>query len=199
MKRNFIITANGQLLMEGRTFTEFDPKSGSGDVIATLTLEDVDAPNASDCMLSVHDILSNLHYKNLKLVCMDEPSEPESVEGETKEDWYEQHDGDNLVGSEDGDAGESEDGSEGGIDGNANQSSGEASGATAASSSAGKLLPIDLPKTVLEQLEKAGVKSLQDAAEKLITGEPLGISATAHKRLVEQVRTAGLMPTDSPG
>ncbi len=179
MQRNFYITANGQLLMEGRTFVE-------GDIIATLTLEDVDVPN--ECgVLAVHDILSNLLYKNLKLVCTDEP-EAQPAADTTGDDWYKQHDQAAQAAESPSDEDEDQDGDD--------QSSGEATGATGAGSLADSLPPIDLPKTVVEQLARVGVVTLADAAEKFINGDPLGISATAEKRLKEQVKAAGLLTED---
>ena len=43
--------------MEGRVFT---PE----DIIATITLEDVDVPNDSGC-LNIYDVLSAVHYKTM--------------------------------------------------------------------------------------------------------------------------------------
>lgn len=173
--------------MEGRVFT---PE----DIIATITLEDVEVPSEAGC-LNIHDVLSAVHYKTFQLVCLDDQPAAlaERAEGETKQDWYEGRD-DGEEGDEDGDDEDSDE--------STNQTSGT-EGATEGGSSIGGLAaeglvePIkDLPKTVLQQLEAKSIKTLADASEFLVENggdqSKLGISQQAVKRLIAQLVAANL-------
>lgn len=169
--------------MEGRVFT---PE----DIIATITLEDVDVPNDSGC-LNIYDVLSAVHYKTFQLVCLDDqPAALAEGEGEEgKRDWYDDRDED-----QDGDDDQSND--------STNQTSGT-EGATNGSSSVGGLAPeglvapiTGLPKTVIQQLEAKSILTLADASEFLVENNgdqsTLGISKKATELLIAQLVAANL-------
>lgn len=168
--------------MEGRTFT---PE----DIIATITLEDVDVPNDSGS-LNIHDVLSAVHYRTFQLVCLDDQhaalAEGEGEEG--KGDWYGDRDEDQ---DDDDQSNES-----------TNQTSGT-EGATNGSSSVGGLAPeglvapiTGLPKTVIQQLEAKSILTLADASEFLVDNNgdqsTLGISKKATELLIAQLVAANL-------
>lgn len=171
--------------MEGRVFT---PE----DIIATITLEDVDVPNESGC-LNIHDVLSAVHYKTFQLVCLDDQTaalaEGQTGEGEEgKGDWY----GDRDEDQDDDDQSEE----------STNRTSGT-EGATNGSSSVGGLAPeglvapiTGLPKTVIQQLEAKSILTLADASEFLVDNNgdqsTLGISKKATELLIAQLVAANL-------
>lgn len=142
------------------------------DLIGTITLSDVDLPNG--LQLSIADVLCGLQFKQFVAV----NTAPQVVaqdavgEGDAHPSWYDQHEQ------------------------NVTQVPAEPTGAESTGG-----LPIDLPKTVLEQLAKKQVNTLEDASDFLVEADgdlsQLGISQTAGQRLVAQLSDAGL-PTGQP-
>ena len=169
------------ILLEGRQFT---PE----DVLGTITLDDVELPDGRQ--LNVFDVLNFLQFRQFlpvdpeaaaaAAVQADEDSQPQRA------NWYEGLDSDPVADT----------------DGDADDDSGSSESTTTESTTTpphGQA--IDLPKTVLEQLASKGIKTLEDASEFLIDTpdtNQLGISATAAKRLLQQLAVAGLPDGQSP-
>jgi hypothetical protein len=158
------------ILIEGRQFTP-------DDLVGTITLEDTELPDGRS--LNVFDVLNFLQYRQFAPI--DPNAATEAAEADTepqRANWYEQADGDSSEEAQ--------------TDDEDTASEDDADPPNAQPDNAGQ--PIDLPKTVLEQLASKGIKTLEDASEFLLS-EPtqsLGISTTAVKRLLSQLSVAGL-------
>jgi len=164
---HYEIRPNQPILIEGRQFAP-------DDLIGTITLEDTELPDGRS--LNVFEVLNFLQFRQFAPIDPNAATEADEADTEPQRaNWYEQADGESSESSP-----------------SLAVSSSSVCTSNAQPDNAGQ--PIDLPKTVLEQLASKGIKSLEDASEFLLC-EPtqsLGISATAVKRLLTQLALAGL-------